>query len=1666
MVSRLCTRYQDFDRGLLLQLRQVRIRLLKPLLAGFLGLAAVSSLPAGDGPWIASKQQGAATSLQSGVPQAFSLPAVDTPTLYQAPPGAFSIEVPDGVRSISISVQADHETYLDADIDVFVSVDAQPTPRGGGGVNSDYRARSAIASEMLTIDASSDPGPRGGTYFISLAQTIAGQPAAGSISVLVRLDDLPPAANLPAPSGMNVITTIAGASELFDGDGDPALEAKLSNGLSDVEVSPAGEVHFVDSLNAMVMKVRDDGILEVVAGNGSGVVGGIGGDALRAGIAPTGITFSPIGELFIAGLNGDIYRIQNGKLVVYADVGNGNEAASGRKLAFDRVGNLYVSEEALNRVLMVTPDGQSTVVVGTGDNGFGGDGGPAVDAQLSAPVDVIVDSSNNILIADGGNHRVRMVSGGMISTIAGSGGTEPTGGDGPALQTSIPGPRSLAIGPNGRLHIGEGSGDRIRRLTAGGMTETISGTGFFTGSLDGPGGDPRDDLGDRGPAPMASFQKVFGLAFNPAGELIAADLDNRRIRKIDGGGMIDTIAGSGQLSFSGDGGPARTAMLDNPNGLEIDPAGNLLIADSNNYRIRRIDAITGTINTIIGNGSPGNSVGDGGPASEASVNPRDMVFDRYGNLYIASEMAVRKVNTEGIIATIAGLRGPPPIVALKGQPRPQGFYAASVAVGALGIVYVADLFHHQIRAIGPSGIPRTIAGDGVPGFSGDGGPAIRARLHGPSRVVVAPDGSVFFADRENDRIRRIGPTMISTIGDGGPRAGVSQIIPPGTLDLRKPDGMVFDGSTALYITDTGRSLVRRLSATGDFTVVAGIGPRLRPGGDGGPATGASLGRPTDVAIDSLGNLYISDVIGNRVRKVLAAPPEFFELKTAGFIFNGSASGQPTAKRVILAQTSVPGMALRTDVRTADGGDWLQLRPKRGRTPRLVDFRADPAGLAPGEYTAEVDLIVPLANPPVRTFRVIFNVGAQQPPDPEVGAGNLKFTYVAGSRARAKSLRLGNRGGGVVQFGAVATTSDGAPWLSVNRSGGALSPSEPVVLRVRADPAGLPPGAYAGRIAISAASLPLKRVPVTMTIANSRASMLIPQTGLSYSAVAGGGVIPSQKFGVINVGLGAMPWTTKTSTLSGGDWLKVSPPSGVSTTGEAAPQVSVTIDQSGLEPGEYYGKVEIIAPDAANSPQQVPVFLEVLESTQDPGARIDPNHLIFSGVEGGSPSSQDIFVYNVAAEAKTFRASLSTDSDEVWFTALPINGTLDPSQPTRVLVQAISEDLPAGVHTGQLALEFSDGRVESVDITLVQSPAADAQLSKGSGQVLQGACEATTLIPVATSLGSGFDVTAGWPVGMQVNVVDDCGVPLDTGDVVVEFSNGDPELSLVSLQEGRWDGTWITGDTLATDVTVQIRAEDAASGVTGVAAVVGNVGEPVERPFFPSEGIVSAADFDLDEPGLPSPGSLVSIFGVRLSEGIAAATQFPLPEELAGTSLFIAGVPAPILFSSQGQINALIPYELEPNTAHRVIIQRGTTLTEGVDVNFASSQPAVFRTNPAGRQAHVYRPIDGALVLADAVNPAAGGDVVIIYATGLGAVDPQAVTGEPAGSAPLHVLVETAGVTLEGQQMPVLFSGLAPGFAGLYQINAFVPEGLPASDTASMIVEAGVKQSPAVTMAIE
>src|SRR5207249_958082 len=297
-------------------------------------------------------------------------------------------------------------------------------------------------------------------------------------------------------------------------------------------------------------------------------------------------------------------------------------------------------------------------------------------------------------------------------------------------------------------------------------------------------------LGDGGRASAARLDAPEGVALDSAGSLYIADSTNNSIRKVSPGGTISTYAGSGPPppccsggGFSGDGGPATAAQLNAPVGVALDPAGNLYIADRVNHRIRKVTA-AGTIPTSAGTGTVG-FAGDGGPATAAQLNePVGVALDPAGNLYIAERE------------------------------------------------------NHRIRKVTPGGVISTYAGTGTQGFSGDGGPATGAQLLGPGGVALDPAGNFYIADRNNDRIRRVstdGP--ISTYAGTG-REGFSGDGGPATAaHLGRPGGVALDSAGNLYIADLGNSRIRKVTPGGTISTDAGNGG-YGFWGDGGPATAA------------------------------------------------------------------------------------------------------------------------------------------------------------------------------------------------------------------------------------------------------------------------------------------------------------------------------------------------------------------------------------------------------------------------------------------------------------------------------------------------------------------------------------------------------------------------------------------------------------------------------------------------------------------------------------------------------------------------------------------------------------------------------------------------------------------------------------------------------------
>ena len=567
---------------------------------------------------------------------------------------------------------------------------------------------------------------------------------------------------------------------------------------------------------------------------------------------PQYVAADPAGNVFFAYGN-TVLRLDATTGILTLAAGNGTQGFSGDNgpatsaqldfldgVAVDSAGNLYIADYGNNRVRKVS-NGVITTVAGNGTQGFSGDNGPATSAQLYWPGGLAVDSAGNLYIAD--NNRIREVSNGVITTVAGSsldGGF--SGDNGPATSARLYAPSGIAVDSAGKLYIADTGNNRIRKVSNGVIT-TVAGS-----SLDG------GFSGDNGPATSALLSGPSGVALDSAGNLYIADFGNSRIRGVSNG-VITTMAGTGSQGFSGDNGPATNALLFLPYGVALDSAGNLYIADSGNMRIRRVS--DGVIATVAGCGLYGFS-GDNEPATRALLSyPSGLAADSAGNLYIADLGRVRAVSN-GVITTVAG-NGTPGFSGDNGPATSAQTEATGVAVDSAGDLYIADFYYDRIREIS-NGVITTVAGNGTQGFGGDNGPATSASMFWPGAVAVDAAGNLYIDDCYNNRIRKVSNGVITTVaGNGTP--GLSGDNGPATsAQLNSPGAIAVDSAGSLYIVDNNR--IRKVS-NGVITTVAGGGTSLA---ENVPATSAQL-EPGGVAVDSAGNLYISDTGNNRIRKV-------------------------------------------------------------------------------------------------------------------------------------------------------------------------------------------------------------------------------------------------------------------------------------------------------------------------------------------------------------------------------------------------------------------------------------------------------------------------------------------------------------------------------------------------------------------------------------------------------------------------------------------------------------------------------------------------------------------------------------------------------------------------------------------------------------------------------
>ena len=882
--------------------------------------------------------------------------------------------------------------------------------------------------------------------------------------------------------------------------------------------------------------------------------------------------------------------------------------------------------------------------------------------------------------------------------------------------------------------------------------------------------------------------------------------------------------------------------------------------------------------------------------------------------------------------------------------------------------------------------------------------------------------------------------------------------------------MVLDAAGNLYFTGSDfEGHVRRIAPDNGITTIAGTGTQGGFAGDGGPATKALFNEPLGLTLDSAGNLYVADSGNNRIRVILASQPQATAAPVA-FSFQGNAGGAPPLAQYLTVTGSIDAVPF-TITQTA-GSDWLTLSTLNGVTPRLIQLQADPSQLAADTYRATLMVQAGTAAP--IPIAVEFDVAAGLPPKLSLDKQKLSFTYPMNAAARTALVTVSDSGGGMLPFQATSQTDDGGNWLTVSPGSGTATPTASVVLQVGANPAGLKPGTYRGTIVISASDSlagAVQMVPVTMTISSASQAILLSHSGLTFTTVQQGGIAPPQTFAVLNIGTGTMNWTASTTTLSGGNWLSATPSSGSSVDGDSPPKVTVTVNQAGLAAGKYYGLVRITAPGAANTPHVITILLRVLPSGTDIGEVVTPNELVFVATAGqSSPGSQSVFAYNIAATPKTYSSSVLLNG--IALNYLPGQATLALDAPTEIVVQPVTDGLAAGVYHGNLTLQFSDGRVRDVRLHLIVKK-APATVSSAADQLDETgratSCTPSKLIPTLTSIGQSFTVPAGWPLALQAKVVDDCGNPLNTGSVVVSFSNGDPPLSLFSLRSGgEWQATWNPDNNSSTQLTITVAAAAAQPVLQGTLQLSGGFAATSNAPQL--TGVVSGASF---APGVPlAPGAIVSVFGSQLADASGGAVGLPLGSTLQGATVVIAGEAAPLFYASDGQLNAAIPLNVTPNTSQQILVTRDTTISVPMSVDVAPAQPAVFLSPQpdAANQGSIFAvrttPSGQTSFLAGPSSPATAGDTLVIYCGGLGGVNQSIPPGAASPGSPAAQTNAPPQVSIGGKASNVEFSGLTPGLVGVYQINAVVPAGVTAGGQVPVVINISGQASPAVTIAVK
>ncbi|MEO5925919.1 MAG: hypothetical protein ABIR70_19020 [Bryobacteraceae bacterium] len=739
----------------------------------------------------------------------------------------------------------------------------------------------------------------------------------------------------------------------------------------------------------------------------------------------------------------------------------------------------------------------------------------------------------------------------------------------------------------------------------------------------------------------------------------------------------------------------------------------------------------------------------------------------------------------------------------------------------------------------------------------------------------------------------------------------------------------------------------------------------------------------------------------------------------------------------------------------------------GPAPQQIAARVDPTGLSAGRYSSSITINAPGATPSVITIPVTFDVAAASPAVLVVNPLSATLSVDPITRRATTYLALTNGGSGDLGPLTLTTVNGQEFQLQLAFPNGcptrdAINRPITCIVKVTSTTSGVTPGTLNGSIIVkNSLGVVLKEIPVTQQVA-AGAIRIVPDryfVGAFADPTVGPPLtrIPQIKdLTLVNLGSGLVDFTAYTSV----PWLTVTP-----TTGPIGSRGGVTANANaaGLRPGGYYGQVvarNIRASGPISSDEVSQVVMEVVPSTSAVRNTLNFPVEILIAKTKDSVRISDIYgsVIRDLVE-RPFTANAVSQGGQPFFTVSPSAGTISIASRPNFVVTLSNPAPPPGVYVGEVVVQVPNCPVGNCTrylpvVAVVPSFSASAEPSRQAAAT----CVPTRIVPVVGSPLKGFEALTAWPTELDVTVVDDCAGFDQTSVVYATFSNGDAPVFLTADDPGHFRGTW-TGQTPSGNVGVTFTAISTDGTLTATTSVGGSLtANPTPVPFLADGGILNGASFAIGRP--LSPGSFVTLFGTGLADSQIKAPSVPLPLTLAGASVQIGGVDAPVFFASDGQLNAIVPYGLPVNTSLPVTAKRGDAVSVLRSVPLAAAAPGIFAY---GNQLGIVVGVDanGAQTLADSTNPVRAGQVVVVYATGLGEVDNAVKAGSPTPSTPLSRTVSPVTVTIGGVAATVSFAGLTPGSTGLYQVNAAVPSGVAAGNRVAIVLKAaGQESSPA------